>query len=216
MATRTDAPATITQDQWTLGAGASKLAALAANDGDTSYVYTAAGTTKDDRYLFPILAAKSPVTSCTLGAVVRSTGTPTSGNFLIWDGITWQNFGIGTSYAAKTCAFYSLSVEALNTVAPGIYAGGINVDARVTQFYRTTVYDLAACFIRTKVMSVLLPLIGSAIGLSHLPGLSREFTRLHTLAHRGRSRLELSEAEMRQWLRELHAWRRPRFVFLGA
>ncbi len=98
-------------DEWTLGAGADKVAAVSSNDGDTSYIKT---STQDYRQTFAFPGASVPagstINSVTVKVVAKRTagGGPNQINIVAEKGTGAADIsdgsieGVGPTYAEKT------------------------------------------------------------------------------------------------------------------
>ena len=92
MPTQVDAPINIgSPNNWGLFGGASKPAAVAANDGNSSFVFASSGgALKQDDYVFsPLSGVGDPVTAASLTAITRMylLGAGGRAYFIRWNGL---------------------------------------------------------------------------------------------------------------------------------
>jgi hypothetical protein len=218
MPTVIDAPSAIGYwDQWGLGAGASKVAAVQTNDGDTTYVYHdgPAGGIRYESYQYPSLPADFLVSisvSCTT-VQRRVAGTVSAGVHIY---ATTTGYGnIGTSYAA----YSATRTEAVSRATLEAYEGGPAGNSGAgnthycTQVYRTVDYVPAGGFCIVDLMGAL---VGAAATLAELGRAVGAFNARQLAAfHAGRARraYRLHSSEVPVFARQWREWRRPVFVF---
>lgn len=201
---------------WALGAGASKVAAVGSNDGDTSYIYKDGIPPVAQRFLFPAVPAdaESPLVQATILAVAMyfTAGNPVT-LYLDWDGAS----DAGRSILLNTYDAYERVISAPTKAAAngehGVTHAASNAGAEthVTEVYRTMDVVFAnKAFI--LIMDLVAPLIGAGLTIGQMPALARELDRWRPVGGVMR-RFALKPDEYRTaW----EAWRapRPRYVLL--
>lgn len=153
MPVQTDYPTSIgSRDEWALGAGVSKIAAVETNDGDSSFVLCrSGGAQKVQLFRFPLLVGVTdPVTSSTLytWARQREAGVGARYFYLYWNGAqagsNWGEFyNSFPGYISN--GTYSAAAPTLAAVNGehgfvGFGSGGPDLKWEIwlTQLYRTT------------------------------------------------------------------------------
>jgi len=219
MPVQIDAPNAIgSRDDWGLQSAASKLLAVATNDGNGSYIHCySGGAQKVQLFRFPALVGVTdPVTSALLQVwgAEHDPGVGTRSFYLYWNGAqVGSNFG--PTFHANTGVY--ISNASYTAVAPTLAAvngehGFIGYGAGgpeqkwavvVTQFYRSVTFEYAASTAGTgfaHLIGSLIGAIGSGLLLRDMPALARAvFKRTGTLILPA----EYAEA-LRAWRRERH------------
>lgn len=210
-------------DQWNLAVGATKVAAVASNDGDTTYLNSGASNTRqcfnlswptDIGTVNSLVAnaymkyATDPAWQAGVG-VRNSAGEDTSTTSLTSSYALYSRTCSkpgGGSWSAADCASGVTWIQIRNYTSPG---GG---HVRCTYVYLTLDYTQpAGCFI--PIWSFLLPFLGAGIELANLPALARV---LRCREVRPGIRTWFRPDEYAEALRVYREWRRPAFAFLGA
>ena len=142
---------------WTLGAGASKVAAVATDDGDASFLSAASGGRVNSQFFTfpPLVGIADPVAAAALemGARKSINGSGGQSFFFVWNGVPaginlWVNLPVDYSYVAIPYAAGTPTVAATNG-EHGFYmsaAGGPNGSAEiwVTWFRRSVTFVFTA------------------------------------------------------------------------
>jgi len=198
---------------WGLAAGASKVAAVATNDGDTSYIFKTGVPAVAQRFLFPAVPddAESPLVQATIEAQARR-GTDDVTFYLDWDSASDGGRAILMTYALYTRTISAPTKAAANREHGVTHAGPFSTsESKVTELYRTIDVVFAnKAFI--LIMDLLAPLIGVGLTLAQMPALAREIDRWRPAGGVWR-RFALRPDELPiAW----EAWRapRPRYVLL--
>src|SRR3990172_1140863 len=191
-------------DEWSLGAGASKLAALQTNDADTGYIVSLTNGQRE-QVTFPALPPNPIIISV---AVFRATmrasaGSPTDS---VFDGVSYQSVGSLTgSYLDYAINAASLVRDTLNG-----YESGVRVDtsggngSRCTYIVRDVTYSPSTGGF-VFLLGLALPLLGANLMLSDMPGIARAVAR----AERGRIHI-IQPHEYQRHLPEFKYYRWPR------
>lgn len=202
----------LTHDTWILGAGGSKAAALATNDGDSTYVRTI-GTSGQDMKFDDWPTGVGLVNDVRSRAYAKyeagsknvSIGVETSA------GNTTTLFGLSTGYVLKATGSLAKpgggSWEASDAARDATWfhmtanADGSN-GVRVTQAYLWIDYTQAGeAFL--SFWSFLGPLLGASLTLSQFRSALELVARAHP------SILSFSEVDVREYWRAFRSWRRP-------
>jgi hypothetical protein len=220
MPTGVDYPSGLgTADAWGLEGAASKLAAMAADDADTSIVYAdSGGAIRVQRFTFPLLAGVTdPVTSCTLTAKVREYAPGAGGRLFYFQynsaqAGTDQSTTIRLARPAYATLTYAASGGGLALAQVNgehglqmTAAGGPTQKWEVwcTTLYRTVVFVYAggSADAFAHIIGSLIGAIGAGLLLRDMPALARAAFR--------RTGLLISPDE---YERALRAWRRERHL----
>jgi hypothetical protein len=202
MPVQVDAPIAMgANDEWGLwGSAASKIAALATNDGDSSVVYAVSGgrVVTDDYQFPPLLGVADPVTAASLTAVTRMYSKGYGGrNYQI----RWNSANTGVDRQAEVHVAYPNYLDITYSASgSGLAADAVNgehgirftaaggpahaAEYWVTQLYRTVnfTYGVGSTGDFTLFIGSLVgALVGSGLMLREMPLLSgymaREFGR---------------------------------------
>jgi len=206
-------------DQWSLGAGASKVSAISTpndNDGDTTYIVGSNGAPRQ-RFTYQNLPsdADSPVTSATVFFRTRdeAVGGPTM-YFFNGSAEVSITTGQGTSYVLRSTAFYSLTVPNINAGQAGLFlsaGGGINTrctGASLIVVYTVTAVPAGGGF--GFFFELLTPLVGAGATLGQMRRAASP------LVWRDRNcRIKLDRADMPGLYQDWRSWRRPASIYLG-
>jgi hypothetical protein len=198
MPVQNDAPTGIVVwDEWGLwGAAASKLAAVAANDGDTSVIYAASGGRGVyQTFTFPFLGGiGDPVNAASVTAVTRHYAHGAGHNYYVFfarfaEAVIGADFDFGPTveaggggYVNCTSNAAGAQLSAANVNGPhtlgfhGAGGPGNKAEFWVTQFYRTVDYGFgssgSADPFTHLVASIAGAFIGSNLLLREIPKLS--------------------------------------------
>lgn len=154
MPLQTDAPTGIgTEQDWQIGAGASKVEAVRTNDGDTSFLYAySGGRVNSILFTFPtIIGAVSPVTAATLGLWARKHINGSGGQSLFFK---WNGAVVGSNQWASLPTDYSYIGLPYNAGTPtvaeangphGFYMSAAGGPAGGTEIW-TTMFSRAVSF----------------------------------------------------------------------
>ena len=155
---QTDAPIEVgAQSDWSLGAGASKVAAVATNDGDTSFLSAySGGRVNTQLFIFPpLVGIADPVTAATLGLYARKgiNGSGGQSLFFLWNSAVvgsnqWSSLPTDYSYIGLPYNAGTPTVAATNG-QHGFYmsaAGGPNGGTEIwaTMFSRAVSFEFTA------------------------------------------------------------------------
>ena len=200
---------------WTLGAGASKLAAVQTNDGGTSFITS---TIVADRNSFDMDNMPSAASAIN-GEPVHHGVMATSGskNFKLYFKLSGTNADGVAQNATGTYTDYSdtpgrpgggaWSVADVNAVMAGVQTGGAGSgNITCTQIYAVVTYSVPSGGFAFLVASFLGPLI--AIGIRDLPGIARA-----VWARDRRWRHVIEPGEYLAALRDLREARWPCYFF---
>lgn len=179
----------ISIDQWLLGAGASKVAAVQTNDGDTSYIRS--GTTNNGQQFnvaWPTgIAAVNSLTAKGYAKYVTTSGWHSGvGCYLAGVGADISNDVLTNAYAlyTRTCVRPgggSWSASDCRSGVTYLYVstytspGGGNVYC--TQLWFTLDYTPASGGFNFIIGSLIGPLLGSALLLSQMPEIRAAYNR---------------------------------------
>lgn len=221
MPTQTDAPIGIgSRDDWGLGAGPSKVAAVATHDGDASFVYSSSGgAQKVQLYTFPVLVGVAdPVTSATLQTWAREyePGIGARYFYLYWNGAqagsNWGEFYHSFPGYIGDGAYTAVAptLAAVNGQHGFIGFGSGGPDRKweiwLTQLSRSVTYVYAAGTASDNFAH----LIGSLIGAIGANLLMREMPALARAVQRKTRTLILPS----EYEEALSAWKSQRHVHL--
>lgn len=222
MPLQTDYPTGLgTQDEWGLEGAASKLLAVATNDGDTSIVYAdSGGATRVQRFTFPVLVGvASPVNDADLYCRVReyALGAGARSFHLQWNGVL-AGSNLGETGIHATRPNYSLQTYSAGAAALAAVNGehGFQMSAAggpsqkwevwVTEFYRTVdfTYSSGGASEFAHLIGSVSIAIGANLLMRDMGALSRFIQR------RTRTLIKPSE-----YAEALDAWRRERHLRLA-
>lgn len=217
-------------DQWQLTAGATKVAAVAANDGDTTYIRS--GTSNNIQCFnvtWPAAGVVGSVNSLIArgylkyatdaswhaGVGCRNTSGENVSNITMTNAYALYSHTCsrpgGGSFTYADCANGVTWLEVRNYTSPG--SGNVPC----TMLYFTLDYEVAGAVVFVNFLSVLLPMFGVLAGLS-----SRGVTAYDQALARAVSRelyrktgTRFRPDEYAAMLASLRDYRSPRFVFLG-
>lgn len=217
-----DAPTGVgATNSWNLGAGATKAAAVAANDGDTSYIWAAAAGGATQLFTFPAVpgGAVDPLNTVILYGAWKRQVLGSSRQFYMkyntsTNGSDLDSSLVTGSYATINPA-YTASGSGLTQAAAGgehgmFMQGGTGFEVWCTFFSRFIDWTyVAGGFI------YMLSLFGSAIGaglmLEEMPKLAAYIRG--NLVEGGRRRYFLKTDELTQAWREWREYRHPVYAF---
>jgi len=218
MPVQTDAPIAIgSRDDWALGAGPSKLAAVATHDGDSSFVYSSSGGQQNVQlFRFPLLVGVTdPVTSALLQTWAREYEPGIGARYFY---LYWNGAQVGSNWGEFYHSFPGyIGDGAYTAVAPtlaqvngehgfiGFGSGGPSLKWEIwlTQFYRSVTYSYAAGAAGDNfahLIGSLAAAIGANLLMRDMPAVAR------TIQARTRILIQPSEyAEaLRAWRSEKH------------
>lgn len=217
-----DAPTNVgTPNNWALGAGASKQAAVATADDATSYIYGVGAAATDQEFIFPSAPSGivDPVNTCILYGRWMRAVTGSSRNFqAIYNGsvdATNQEATLavtGTWYSINpflTAAGAQLAISAVNGEHGMRMNGGTSFEVHCTQFLRFIDYTFAAggfVWLLSLVGS-----IGANLMLHEMPALASYLGGLRFEG--GRRKHTLKHDELTEAWREWREYRHPVFAF---
>ena len=142
---------------WALGAGASKVAAVATNDGDTSFLSAySGGRVNTQLFIFPpLVGITDPVTAASLSLIARKgiNGSGGQSLFFLWNSVVagtnqWANLPtdytyVGLPYSAGTPAVAATNGQhGFYMSAAGGPSGGTEIWA--TMFFRSVTFEFTA------------------------------------------------------------------------
>jgi hypothetical protein len=203
-------------DQWQLYAGASKVAAVATNDGDTTIIRSGKSNYRQcfnvswpsfigkvnslvaKGYLKYVTAAWNAGVGCRNSAGEDMSNVGMTASYALYTR-TCSRPG-GGSWGPSDCASGVTWLQVMCYTSPG--SGNVPC----TQLWFTLDYDVAGSCVIIQILSVLLPFLGPGLTLAQMDGINRLLYRL--------ARTRLRPDEYAAALASLREWRRPRSVFL--
>lgn len=194
-------------DGWGLGAGASKVAAVATKDGDTTYIFTATNGA-NQRFTFNNVPSEaiSPFVSVTSLATFRLvTGGPTGH---IFNGNT--NISIGPMQSAYTdhqVNWQGTARSQVDGIEGGVALTGAGTEGNCTYLDRVITYNVGF----TAFAHLVGGFLGAAWGLRDIVGAVSLFNRLEQ--RRRDIIIRIDYEEIPDVVRGMLEWKRPAFAF---
>lgn len=221
MPLQTDYPTGLgTQDEWGLEGAASKLLAVATDDGDTSIIYAdSGGALRVQLFTFPVLVGvTSPVNAATLVGRVREYAPGAGGRgFSFWWNSTQEATNHAATIHAATPSYVTASYAPVALTLADVNgqhgfamtaAGGPSQkwEVWITQFYRTVdfTYSSGGASEFAHLIGSVSIAIGANLLMRDMGALSR-FIQIRT-----RTLIKPSE-----YAGALEAWRRMRHMVLA-
>jgi len=207
MPSLTQIPTTVSSPATWTATGTGDPGCVQSNDGDTTYLNSTAQNATHAHLCTPAIPASavSPVNSAIMGVVCRGNGDTGGGYYGVNGGSTISTYNNSGTYTDTHGNWPSLAISGIDGVGTRVTtAGSGTINIRCTYIYRTIDYTIQAGGF-SVFFSALLPLVGAGLTWAQFRAAVRLVSR-HTT---------FRESELRQFWRELVAYRHPRFFDLG-